>query len=137
MPRPLLGVKTNGRKEKIMTGKLEEMKCGPCMKGAAPLEGERLRVYAEYLPNWKVVRGHHLERTFSFDDFKSALAFTNVIGGLSEEEGHHPDITLSWGSVGVNLHTHKIDGLTENDFILAAKFEKAYGSSGEAESKES
>ena len=120
-----------------MKMQLDTMKCGPCMKGAIPLTGERLRVYAEYLPNWKVVRGHHIERTFAFDDFKSALAFTNVIGALSEEEGHHPDITLSWGSVGVNLHTHKIDGLTENDFILAAKFEKAYGRSGEADTKES
>jgi 4a-hydroxytetrahydrobiopterin dehydratase len=68
-----------------------------------------------------VVDEHHLERTFTFEDFKEALAFTNQVGDVAEEEQHHPDIALSYGKVVVTVWTHKVDGLTENDFIFAAK----------------
>lgn len=75
---------------------------------------------------WDVVETHHLERTFEFPDFAEALAFTNAIGEIAEEQGHHPDIHLAWGRVGVEIWTHKIDGLTESDFVLAAKFDRSY-----------
>ncbi len=95
------------------------------MKGALPLKGEQLSaLMANINPSWKLVDGHHIERTFSFKDFKEALAFTNKVGEIAEKEGHHPDIFLSWGKVKIVLWTHKIDGLSESDFILAAKFDK-------------
>ena len=70
---------------------------------------------------WHVVKGHHLEREYKFKDFKEALAFTNAVGKLAEKVGHHPDIFLAWGKVKLTLWTHKIDGLSESDFIFAAK----------------
>lgn len=74
--------------------------------------------------DWKVVNEHHLEKEYQFKDFKEALDFTNQIGALAEEEGHHPDIHLGWGKVRIALWTHKINGLSENDFILAAKISR-------------
>jgi 4a-hydroxytetrahydrobiopterin dehydratase len=76
--------------------------------------------------DWKVVEGNHLERTFRFSDFLSALQFVNEVGDLAEREGHHPDIFLSWGKVKITLYTHAIGGLSENDFILAAKIDTLY-----------
>jgi 4a-hydroxytetrahydrobiopterin dehydratase len=70
--------------------------------------------------NWRIVDGHHLERRFAFADFAQALAFANAVGQVAEEQGHHPDLHLAWGVVRVAIWTHKVDGLTENDFILAA-----------------
>jgi len=75
-------------------------------------------------PAWTVVDGHHIERTWKFPDFRQALAFVNRIGALAEEQGHHPDIFLTWGEVRVKIFTHKIDGLSESDFILAAKIDR-------------
>ncbi len=72
---------------------------------------------------WKVIQDHHLEKEFLFKDFQEALAFTNKIGALAEKEGHHPDLLLSYGKVTIQLWTHKIDGLSENDFIFAAQCE--------------
>ncbi len=66
-------------------------------------------------------------RIFSFPDFKQALAFVNRVGELAEEQGHHPDISLAWGKVGITIWTHKIDGLTESDFIMAAKIDRIFG----------
>ena len=80
---------------------------------------------ADNFLGWQVVDGHHLEKTYRFADFGEALAFTNRIGAVAERQGHHPDIHLTWGKVGVSIWTHKIDGLTESDFILAAKFDAA------------
>jgi 4a-hydroxytetrahydrobiopterin dehydratase len=76
------------------------------------------------VPDWKVINNHHLERQLTFPDFKSALKFVNRVGDLAEQQGHHPDIALSWGKVGISIWTHKIDGLTESDFILAAKIDR-------------
>jgi 4a-hydroxytetrahydrobiopterin dehydratase len=73
---------------------------------------------------WKVANDHHIERQFTFPDFKSALDFVNRVGALAEDQGHHPDIYLAWGKVRVTIWTHKIDGLTESDFILAAKIDR-------------
>ena len=97
--------------------------CEPCRGGVAPLKGEPLETLKQQVPGWQVVNEHHLEKTFTFPDFKTALDFVNRAGAIAEEEGHHPDLYLSWGKVGVKTWTHKIDGLTESDFILAAKID--------------
>jgi 4a-hydroxytetrahydrobiopterin dehydratase len=89
-----------------------------------PLKGEELQRLSAQLPEWKVVEGHHLHRTFPFPDFRTALDFVNRIGAVAEAQGHHPDLGLSWGSVEVKTFTHKIEGLTESDFILAAKIDQ-------------
>jgi len=90
-----------------------------------PLKGEDLGRLAAQVPGWTVVSDHHITRSFRFPDFKTALDFVNRIGAIAEAEGHHPDITLAWGRVDVLTYTHKIDGLTESDFILAAKVDQA------------
>ncbi len=79
---------------------------------------------AGQVPEWQVIEEHHLERSFRFKNFAEALRFTNGIGALAEEQGHHPDILLSWGKAAVRIWTHKIDGLTESDFVLAAKIDR-------------
>jgi 4a-hydroxytetrahydrobiopterin dehydratase len=96
--------------------------CVPCRGGLPPLKGDDLNVLLEKLGGgWKIVDEHHLEKEYKFKDFREALDFTNRVGELAEEQGHHPDIYLAWGKVRVTIWTHKIDGLTESDFILAAK----------------
>ena len=104
---------------------LASEKCIPCRGGVPPLEGAELRALESELGGgWRVVQDHHLQKDFTFPDFVSALAFTNRIGALAEEEGHHPDIHLAWGKVGVTIWTHKVDGLTRGDFVLAAKIDR-------------
>lgn len=103
---------------------LTEKKCEPCQGGVPPLTPEQCKPLLEQLDGWRVVENHHLEKEFSFDDFVGALSFVNKLGALAEEEGHHPDIYLTWGKARVTIWTHKIDGLTESDFILAAKTDK-------------
>ncbi len=98
--------------------------CTPCRGGVPPLAGEELESLAKQVPEWKVVDGHHIFRAFKFSDFAQALAFVNKVGAIAEEQGHHPDILLSWGKAEVTTWTHKINGLTESDFILAAKIDK-------------
>lgn len=99
--------------------------CIPCQGGVPPLAGDELRQLQEQLGgDWQVVEDHHLHKTWGFENFKEALAFVNRIGDLAEQEGHHPDLQLSYGRVAVDLHTHKIDGLTESDFIMAAKIDQ-------------
>lgn len=101
---------------------LASKKCIPCAQGAEPLKGSALQALFKQLPpGWKVEGEHHLEKEFTFKNFKEALAFVNKVGAIAEEEGHHPDIFLTWGKVKITLYTHKIGGLTESDFILAAK----------------
>ena len=100
--------------------------CVPCRGGVPPLRGSELAGLAAQLPGWKVEGEHHLSRTYSFPDFRQALNFVNRVGEEAEQQGHHPDIFLAWGRVGITLWTHKIDGLTESDFIMAAKIEKLY-----------
>jgi 4a-hydroxytetrahydrobiopterin dehydratase len=89
-----------------------------------PLTDDEIRPLASEVPEWRVVDAHHLERDFGFPDFRAALDFTNAVGELAEEQGHHPDLHLAWGRVVVTTWTHKIDGLTESDFILAAKIDR-------------
>jgi 4a-hydroxytetrahydrobiopterin dehydratase len=102
---------------------LTEKHCVPCRGGVPPLQGEELEKMKAQLPEWQVVDGHHLTRSYTFPDFKTALDFVNRVGAIAEAEGHHPDLYLAWGKVDVKTWTHKIDGLTESDFILAAKIE--------------
>lgn len=107
---------------------LASRECIPCQGGVAPLEGDELAELEQQLGNgWKVVEGHHLEKTYEFDDFRQALDFTVELGELAEEVNHHPDICLSWGKVSVTLWTHKIDGLNEADFVWAAKADRLLG----------
>lgn len=102
--------------------KLSDKSCVPCKGGVPPLKGEKLTMlHTQLKEGWKIVDEHHLEKTYIFPDFKSALAFTVKVGHLAEQEGHHPDIYLSYGKVRIAIWTHKIDGLSESDFILAAK----------------
>ena len=103
---------------------LARKQCVPCRGGIPPLSGKDLESLAKQVPNWKVVDAHHITRAFVFPDFKQALAFVNKVGEIAEEQGHHPDILLAWGKAEVTTWTHKIDGLTESDFILAAKIDE-------------
>jgi 4a-hydroxytetrahydrobiopterin dehydratase len=100
---------------------LSEKTCVPCRGGVPPLGEQEIRPLAAQVDGWSVVENHHIEKEFTFRDFKEALDFVNRVGAIAEEQGHHPDIHLAWGKVGLSIWTHKIDGLTESDFILAAK----------------
>jgi 4a-hydroxytetrahydrobiopterin dehydratase len=102
---------------------LSDKHCVPCRGGVPPLKGGELEQMKAQVSGWQVVDEHHLDKTYSFPDFLTALAFVNRVGAIAEEEGHHPDLYLSWGKVGVKIWTHKINGLTESDFILAAKID--------------
>ena len=96
--------------------------CVPCRGGVPPLTAEEMKPLERGLDAaWKIVDGHHLDRQFSFENFREALAFVNRIGEMAEDQGHHPDLLLAWGKVAITVWTHKIDGLTESDFIFAAK----------------
>jgi 4a-hydroxytetrahydrobiopterin dehydratase len=105
---------------------LARKKCIPCEGGTPPLTPEEAKkLMPELDQEWMLIDGSRiLARTFAFKDFAEALAFVNKVGVVAEAEGHHPDITLSWGSVGVELTTHAIGGLSENDFIVAAKIDE-------------
>ena len=108
-----------------MASELASKTCVPCRGGVPPLQGEELKkLSAQVNDAWKVVQEHHLIRSFPFPDFQKALDFTNQVGAIAEEQGHHPDILLTWGRAEVKIWTHKIDGLTESDFILAAKIDE-------------
>ena len=103
---------------------LAQRSCAPCRGGVPPLSEEQFRPLLAEIPEWSVIEGHHLVRDFRFSDFNSALDFTNRAGAVAEEQGHHPEITVGWGHAEVKIWTHAIDGLTESDFILAAKFDR-------------
>jgi len=110
---------------RLTMSNLATEKCVPCRGGVPAIKGGELRALAEELGGgWSVVDEHHLEKELTFPDFASALAFTNRVGALAEEEGHHPDIHLAWGKVRITIWTHKVDGLTRSDFILAAKIDR-------------
>ena len=102
---------------------LAKNQCVPCEGGVPALPAERAAALLTQLQDWTVEAGHHLQKSQEFPDFVSALAFVNSVGALAEQEGHHPDIYLTWGKVRIQIWTHKIDGLTESDFILAAKID--------------
>jgi 4a-hydroxytetrahydrobiopterin dehydratase len=103
---------------------LADKTCVPCKGDVPPLAGAELESLSRQLPEWEVVDGHHLRREFRFRNFREALEFVNRVGELAEEQGHHPDVDFGWGHAGITIFTHKIDGLTESDFVLAAKVDR-------------
>lgn len=103
---------------------LASLTCVPCRGGVPPLGGDEIEKLAGQLTGWDVVEGHHLKKIYEFKDFREALDFVNRVGLLAEEQGHHPDISFGWGRAELTIWTHKIDGLTQSDFILAAKIDK-------------
>lgn len=105
---------------------LADKTCTPCQEGAPALTGAPIKILAKNVPDWEVVDEHHLERTFTFGDFKGALEFVNQAGEIAEEEGHHPWFHFTYGKVRLELFTHKVDGLVENDFIVAAKIDRLW-----------
>jgi 4a-hydroxytetrahydrobiopterin dehydratase len=106
---------------------LADRHCVPCKAGTPALKGAELEGYASQVPGWTVVDQHHLARSFKFPDFKQALEFVNRAGAIAEEEGHHPNLALTWGRADVEIYTHSVDGLTESDFVLAAKIGRLAG----------
>ena len=102
---------------------LNQKRCIPCEGGVPCLTAAESQLLLKQLSNWLIIEQHHLEKTVVFDNFVEALAFTNQVGHIAESENHHPDIYLSWGKVVITIWTHKVDGLTESDFILAAKID--------------
>ena len=101
---------------------LAKKDCIPCKGGVPPLKGEALQELLGQLGGeWQVIEEHHLEKQYKFKNFRGALDFTNRVGEVAEQQGHHPDIYLAWGKVKILVWTHKIDGLTESDFVFAAK----------------
>jgi 4a-hydroxytetrahydrobiopterin dehydratase len=103
---------------------LSAKECVPCRGGVPPLTSEEIAKLLPELDDWRVVDNHHLEKIYDFFNFREALEFVNRVGELAEEQGHHPDICFGWGRAEITIWTHKIDGLTESDFILAAKIDK-------------
>ena len=103
----------------------EDRKCVPCEGNVPPLTPEKAAEYVATLDDWSLIDGAHLlAKHFMFSNFKQTMVFINKVAELAEEEGHHPDFTISYGSVTIELMTHAIGGLSENDFILAAKIDK-------------
>ena len=105
---------------------LADKTCVPCRGGVPPLEGEELEGLSRQVLGWEVVGGHHLRREFRFRNFQEALDFVNRVGELAEEQAHHPDIDFGWGRAAITIFTHKIDGLTESDFVLAATVDRLF-----------
>jgi 4a-hydroxytetrahydrobiopterin dehydratase len=103
---------------------LADRKCTPCDGGIPPMTGEEISQFISELDNWKVIKEHHLQKGYKFKNYADALLFVNHVSRLAEEEGHHPDICFGWGRVEITLYTHAISGLSESDFILAAKIDR-------------
>jgi len=108
---------------------LAKKECVPCRGGVPPLKGQTLiELQKELGHDWEVIEEHHLEKTFTFDDWAQAMVFANKVSDIAEEANHHPDLHIEWGKVKVQIWSHKIDGLTESDFIFAAKAQEASSS---------
>jgi 4a-hydroxytetrahydrobiopterin dehydratase len=105
---------------------LAEKTCIPCRGGVPPLTAEEISPLQAQLPAWTVVDSHHLTREYRFADFATALEFVDRVGAVAEAQGHHPDLHLAWGKVVVEIWTHKINGLTESDFVFAAKTDQVW-----------
>lgn len=109
---------------------LADRQCVPCRGNVPPLGDDRVSELLEELDGWSIEQGFHLTKTFRFPDFAQALAAVNRVGAMAEEQGHHPDIHLAWGVVNVEVWTHKINGLTESDFVFAAKTDRVVPTTG-------
>jgi 4a-hydroxytetrahydrobiopterin dehydratase len=103
---------------------LHEQRCVPCRGGVPPLAPQRCAELHAQLRDWALIENHHLEKEWRFPDFAAALAFVNRAGAVCEAEGHHADFELCWGRARARIWTHKVDGLTESDFVLAAKLDR-------------
>jgi len=103
---------------------LSSRHCIPCRGGVPPLQGEEITTFLNQLNGWEVVNEHHLKKTYRFADFRESQLFVHRVGDLAEQQGHHPDICFGWGQAEITIWTHKINGLTESDFILAAKIDE-------------
>ena len=103
---------------------LSSRHCVPCHGGVPRLTGEEIAPLLSQLRGWDAIEEHHLAKEYKFPNFADALAFVNRVGRIAEAEGHHPDIAFGWGYATVSLYTHKIKGLHENDFIMAAKLDR-------------
>ncbi|MBJ7449903.1 MAG: 4a-hydroxytetrahydrobiopterin dehydratase [Parachlamydiales bacterium] len=101
---------------------LSQKKCAPCHSQEGKFNQNQIKDYIELVPDWSLIDNHHIQRSYKFKNFADALTFVNKIGVIAEQEGHHPDIEFGWGKVKIILWTHSVNGLSENDFILAAKF---------------
>jgi 4a-hydroxytetrahydrobiopterin dehydratase len=112
-----------GQDMSTTTSDLKARRCKPCEGGAPALAGEQLKDMMAQVQGWELIEDKKITRNFKFPDFRKALEFVNRVGELAEQEQHHPDISLGWGKVRVELSTHKVKGLSENDFILAAKID--------------
>lgn len=106
---------------------LSQQQCTPCRGGIPPLPREQAEAALREMPEWKLIdEAARIQRTYKFKNFAEALAFVNRVSEIAETQGHHPDITFGWGYCTVTLYTHKIKGLHENDFIMAAKCDRVY-----------
>ena len=106
---------------------LAKKDCQPCKGGMLAMKKNEAKQFFHELGNaWQMVNHHHLQKAYDFGTYRECLDFLNIIGELAELQNHHPDIYLSWGQVEVSIWTHKVDGLTESDFILAAKIEQLF-----------
>jgi 4a-hydroxytetrahydrobiopterin dehydratase len=105
---------------------LAERECVPCKGDVPPLGDEQIAPLLAQLQGWSVVDGHHLEKIYKLKNFAEALTLVNRIGAVAEDQNHHPDLMLAWGKVAVQIWTHKINGLTESDFVFAAKCDAAH-----------
>jgi 4a-hydroxytetrahydrobiopterin dehydratase len=103
--------------------KLAEKTCIACRGGEPPLPAAEATALLTQLSGWEIVDNHHLVKSYRFKNFSEALAFVNRVGAIADEQNHHPDVFLGWGKVRLEVWTHKIDGLTESDFIFAAKID--------------
>ena len=108
-----------------MTSDLAKKECKPCDSKTSPLKGDALKQMQNHLNDgWRVLDEQRLEKQFKFPDFRHALDFVNRVGEIAEEQNHHPDIYFTWGQARIQLSTHSIKGLSENDFILAARIDE-------------
>ena len=106
--------------------RLAKQKCVPCRGGVPSMPPNEVMETLLEIPGWRAIDNHHLERTFTFPDFQSAIAFVNAVGEAAEDEGHHPEILFTWGRATVRWWTHKINGMVKTDFILAARTSELY-----------
>ena len=102
---------------------LASRECVPCRGGVPPMKGPEIKEFAGQLQGWSVIDEHHLKKDYQFKNFRETLDFVIRVGELAEQQGHHPDICFGWGKAEITIWTHKIDGLTESDFVLAAKID--------------
>jgi 4a-hydroxytetrahydrobiopterin dehydratase len=99
--------------------------CSDLPPGTPPLStSEREELMRWIDPDWNIVDDHHLIRTLSFDNFHDALHHATILGTVADEQNHHPELTITWGKLQIRIWTHTVDGLSENDFILAAKYDE-------------